>query len=671
MAPFKPGSTERKKPNISRAAHVFAEADANGEEALIAVRKSFAVGEIPAPTLIVQSSPHKYHFIWNVVGFTAPAVEAMNRALEQKFGTDSVSDVARVLRIPGFYNIKAKYGKTKPMATIIEYNQPPATGITISDFKIPLENERTAVVLEPAQPRSEDPLAAIIDAIPDEKLIERIKASEQGKKFTKLMDGECPQGYFKASNSLCAILAWWTHNNPERIDRIYKTSRLYTDRPLDGGPTGPEWWAESVGAGITRGSKTIALMCAQTKIGDMYQPPAKTAQIEVTEIVAPVQKVEERLDIPRAVLSGRLGEMCEREMLDDFPVSYGWPSLITAASVLVPEQPATASGENLHNLYTALVGPVNCGKSQAIEWALQLLRIKDDVKRYNEVKPGSAERLLRYMNRLAADGGLGPRVLMSLDEWKFFFDKAAIENSIFPTLLTTGFYRRNTTILDSHGHPLTVPAAFSWIGGIVTESYDDCLSQVTSLGLHDRLLQGINPSNYSGFNYRPFEGQMIPADFEPQPVQIDKSVWECLKAWKGTNPQATREAEIARRVAEICASFDGAPILYGKDLGPHLILADEQRKLRAILKPNIGETPDAQCAIKVENYLQAHGPACEWLDFRAMMKAIHYEKYGPNVFKRTIEGLVHLKIVELGERPATAGNHAGGRAAKAIRLVLD
>jgi hypothetical protein len=54
-----------------------------------------------------------------------------------------------------------------------------------------------------------------------------------------------------------------------------------------------------------------------------------------------------------------------------------------------------------------------------------------------------------------------------------------------------------------------------------------------------------------------------------------------------------------------------------------------------------------------------------------MMKAIHYEKYGPNVFKRTIEGLVHLKIVELGERPATAGNHAGGRAAKAIRLVLD
>jgi hypothetical protein len=384
-----------------------------------------------------------------------------------------------------------------------------------------------------------------------------------------------------------------------------------------------------------------------------------------------IHPIEERPDISRGVLSGRLGEICEREMLDDFPVSYAWLSLITAASVLVPERPSTGNGDNLHNLYTALVGPVNCGKSQAIEWAMQLLRIQDDLKRYDEVKPGSAERLLRYMNYRASHDDLGPRVLMSLDEWKFFFDKAAIENSVFPTLLTTGFYRRNTTILDSHGRPLTVPASFSWIGGIVTDSYDDCLSQVTSLGLHDRLLQGINPSNYSGFDYRPFEGKTLPADFVPQHVQIDKSVWECLKAWRGANPQATREAEIAFRVAEICASFDGAPILYGKDLGPHLILADEQMKLRATLKPNTGETPDAKCAIKVENYLTAHGSAGEWVDFRAMMKAIHYEKFGPNIFKRTIDGLVYLKIVEIGERPAVAGKHAGGHPAKAIRRVLD
>lgn len=399
--------------------------------------------------------------------------------------------------------------------------------------------------------------------------------------------------------------------------------------------------------------------------------PVDAPYVEIKEQEAPTQKIEERPDISRVVLSGRLGEICEREMLDDFPVSYAWLALLTAASVLVPERPTTGGGDNLHNLYTALVGPVNCGKSQAIEWATQILRIQDDSKRYSEVKPGSAERLLKHMNHRAANNDLGPRVLMSLDEWKFFFDKAAIEGSVFPTLLTTGFYKRNTTILDSFGRPLMVPASFSWIGGIVTDSYDDCLSHVTSLGLHDRLLQGINPSNYSGFNYRPFDGQMIPADFEPQSVQIDKSVWECLKAWKKTNPQGTREAEIALRVAEICASFDGAPTLYAKDLGPHLILADEQRKLRAVLKPNIGETPDAQCAIKVENYLQAHGAAGEWIPVRSLMRDIHANRFGPNIFRRTLDGLNYLRVIDLGTLPAATGNHAGGRTAGAVRLVLE
>jgi hypothetical protein len=404
---------------------------------------------------------------------------------------------------------------------------------------------------------------------------------------------------------------------------------------------------------------------------EIFPPKAAEPQVEVAAPEAPPQQVEERPDMNRAVLAGRLGEMCERDMLEDFPVAYAWLALITAASVLVPERPSTGNGDNLHNLYTALVGPVNIGKSQAIEWALLMMRIRDDLKRYDEVKPGSAERLLKYMNRRAAADDLGPRVLMSLDEWKFFFDKAAIENSVFPTLLTTGFYRKNVTILDSFGRPLMVPASFSWIGGIVTESYDDCLSHVTSLGLHDRMLQGINPSNYAGFNYRPFEGQIIPADFEPQAVQIDKSVWECLKAWKKTNPLGTREAEIAFRVAEICASFDGAQTLYGKDLGPHLILADEQIKLRAILKPNVGETPDAQCAIKVENYLRAHGAAGEWIPVRTLMQGVHANRFGPNIFRRTLDGLNYLRVIDLGTLPAAAGNHAGGRTASAVRLVPE
>jgi len=271
MAPFKPGLTRRLRPNTTEVRHVWAEADKEGDKSLAELRAAVNEGLIPAPTFIAQSSPHKFHFIWNVVEFTLLQQEALNRTLAQKFGADTrVFDGARVLRIPGFRNIKAMYLEPKPIAEIIEYNTPPSQGITIHDFKIPMLSEQPDVALKPAPPRTEDPLAADVDTIPDPELIRRIRASKQGEKFSELMGGQCPDGYFAASNSLCAILSWWTRANPDRIDRIYKTSRLYTDPPTDGGPNGSEWWAEPVEVGLTRGEKTIARSCARAAAKEMY-----------------------------------------------------------------------------------------------------------------------------------------------------------------------------------------------------------------------------------------------------------------------------------------------------------------------------------------------------------------------------------------------------------------
>ncbi len=653
MAPFKPGSKNRTKANILEARHVFIDADENGDAVLAALRAAVAAEEVPTPTVIVQSSPHKYQFVWNVVGFTIPEQEAMNRTLQQKFGTDAqATDAARVLRIPGFRNIKPQYGDPKPVAELVEYNEPPFWGISRADFNIPLTSEPDNTVYSPVSDATVQQSIELLEAAMNAASVSYTRRPWEGS-----------GGAYKFLLALCPWRENHSNGGPSDAMAFVQPSGAYGFKCLHAHCSDKNWNEFRAHLEALAGRRLSFKVPESSRVSD--------APVEIVAQEAPMHKAEDRPDIPRAVLSGRLGEMCEREMLDDFPVSYAWLALVTAASVLVPERPSTGNGDNLHNLYTALVGPVNFGKSQAIEWAVLMLRLKDDLKRYDEVKAGSAERLLRYMNQRVAKGDLGPRVLMSLDEWKFFFDKAGIENSTFPTLLTTGFYKRNVTILDNFGRPMTVPTAFSWIGGIVTDSYDDCLSSVTSLGLHDRLLQGINPSSYTGFNYRPFEGNVLPADFEPQPVQMDKSVWECLKAWRKANPMATRESEIALRVAEICASFDGAPVLYGKDLGPHLILADEQMKLRQTLKPNIGETPDAQCAIKVENYLQAHGPAGEWISVRVLMRDIHADRFGPSIFRRTLDGLSYLKVTELGTLPAKPGNRAGGRPASAIRLVLD
>lgn len=124
MCSFVPGSKNRIKSNIARVANVFIEADERGPEILASVRASVAAKEIPPCTVIVESSPNKFQFIWSVDNCDIATQVALNRALAAKFGTDMAStDCARVLRLPSFRNLKEKYGEVKPVAQIVEYNK--------------------------------------------------------------------------------------------------------------------------------------------------------------------------------------------------------------------------------------------------------------------------------------------------------------------------------------------------------------------------------------------------------------------------------------------------------------------------------------------------------------------------------------------------------------------
>jgi DNA primase RepB-like protein len=153
MAVFKEGSENRTKPNISEVRHIFMDADENGDAVLEAVRASVDAGEIPSPNVIVQSSPGKYQFVFNVAGFDIPLQEAMNRTLQKKFGTDAQAvDAARVLRIPGFKNLKEKY-VDKPVAKIIELN-PSFSPYQFSEFHIPLTVEPDRTVHEAADDKA-------------------------------------------------------------------------------------------------------------------------------------------------------------------------------------------------------------------------------------------------------------------------------------------------------------------------------------------------------------------------------------------------------------------------------------------------------------------------------------------------------------------------------------
>jgi len=97
--------------------------------------------------------------------------------------------------------------------------------------------------------------APAVPAIPpdgdDERLLDRARGAKNGKKFHALYDDGDTTGYGSQSEAdlgLCMILAFWTHRDAARIDRLFRRSKLF--RPK---------WDASAGHGETYGQRTVRI----------------------------------------------------------------------------------------------------------------------------------------------------------------------------------------------------------------------------------------------------------------------------------------------------------------------------------------------------------------------------------------------------------------------------
>jgi hypothetical protein len=102
--PLCSGSRKRTKESIASVRHIYIDLDTEGETRIVAVRSSDLV---PAPTIILATSPGKYQVLWRVDGFDLVSQEDLLKHLAIAFGGDSAcTDCNRVLRAPGFLNRK-------------------------------------------------------------------------------------------------------------------------------------------------------------------------------------------------------------------------------------------------------------------------------------------------------------------------------------------------------------------------------------------------------------------------------------------------------------------------------------------------------------------------------------------------------------------------------------
>jgi hypothetical protein len=348
-----------------------------------------------------------------------------------------------------------------------------------------------------------------------------------------------------------------------------------------------------------------------------------------TEVIQPeiISNVEP--DMSQAVLDGWLGEICSKYM-DDFPVAYAWPSLLTVASALAPKL------EDPVNIFGCLVGDTGTGKSQAINRAISLLGLNENDPVLLNMCAGSAEGLL-------ADTGIseakGDRRLYNPDELGHLLQKATIEHSSFPFLLNTIFYKSKFELKMAHGKSASVNCRLSLIGGLVEDRFDDLFGASTTGGLYDRFIFGRCPATRQFYFTNRRVPQVLSASIDrPKIASAHPDVYEALRDWRDTRFGGSRVTELAFRVALICASFDNRKELRAEELGPALEFAKYQFNFRQAFSPNAGQNADGKLAHKFLKKLASIYPS--WIGERELFKATRAYDLGPSAARRALDSLI-------------------------------
>lgn len=109
------GARRRDKQDVQTIRHLFLDFD---EDGVNAVERLVQRSDVPPPNCIVSTSPGKFQVIWRVTAFTIASAERLLQGLARDTGADiAVTDAARLLRLPGFFNHKYE----PPHFVTIEY----------------------------------------------------------------------------------------------------------------------------------------------------------------------------------------------------------------------------------------------------------------------------------------------------------------------------------------------------------------------------------------------------------------------------------------------------------------------------------------------------------------------------------------------------------------------
>jgi hypothetical protein len=350
-------------------------------------------------------------------------------------------------------------------------------------------------------------------------------------------------------------------------------------------------------------------------------------------------KTIEIADMPAECMSGELGAIYEK-YLRGFPRAFGYPALLANASALVQDRsPGVRT-----NIYVINVGPSGSGKTECDRWANGILGVFSSSVITDFI--GSAEQFA------VKHGNAGGNArLYNPDEAAHFLEKAMLEHASFPFLFTRAWGTDSfgmTVGKQRKDEEHRINIHLSFYGGVVEDHFEDCFGSASTAGYYQRLLFGHCPTDFP-YSYRPFPVELQGCRFRvPSAIEIDESVWEQIDEWG--NEDATfrddnrRLLEVCLRASVIAAAFDRKQVLTAKDLEPMKHMLAYQKRVRIILRPNVGLTIEAKITDRLRRYLESQ-PRGHGVTKKKLYDATHIHRLSTTTADRVIKSLVTQGLI--------------------------
>ena len=127
----------RTEEDVYKIRNIYLDID-HGGNSMERINADIKIKKLPPYTTIVETSPGKFQLFWAADDFTAEEAKKLQQAMAIHYGADrSATDVARVLRLPGFINTKPEYKHLSNLviAKTIQWKHL----VSLEDFKIDLD----------------------------------------------------------------------------------------------------------------------------------------------------------------------------------------------------------------------------------------------------------------------------------------------------------------------------------------------------------------------------------------------------------------------------------------------------------------------------------------------------------------------------------------------------